>query len=148
MAVERQFLGTKPARPAPWRDPRVRAFVYQALTLIAVVLAFAFIVDNTLTNLRRQGIAAGFGFLDRTAGFEIGFTLIPYSAVSVYGRAFLVGLLNTLLVAVLVPAVPRSADAQWVEPLRASRVTFAAPLSTCRPRRPPYWNRTVRPPIG
>jgi general L-amino acid transport system permease protein len=101
MAVERQFLGTKPARPAPWRDPRVRSIVYQALTLIAVVLVLAFIVDNTLTNLRRQGIAAGFGFLDRTAGFEIGFSLIQYSAVSTYAQAFLVGLLNTLLVAAL-----------------------------------------------
>jgi general L-amino acid transport system permease protein len=101
MAVERQFLGTKPARPAPWRDPRVRALVYQALTLIAVVLVVAFFVDNTLTNLRRQGIAAGFGFLDRTAGFDISFSLIQYSAVSTYGRAFLVGLLNTLVVAAL-----------------------------------------------
>ncbi len=101
MAVERQFLGTKPARPAPWRDPRVRAFVYQALTLLAVVLVVAFIVDNTLTNLRRQGIAAGFGFLDRTAGFDISFSLIQYSPVSTYGRAFVVGLLNTLVVAAL-----------------------------------------------
>jgi general L-amino acid transport system permease protein len=101
MAMERRFLGTKPARPAPWRDPRVRSIVYQALTLIIVVLVFAFIVDNTLTNLRRQGIAAGFGFLDRTAGFDIGFSLIDYSAVSTYAQAFLVGLLNTLLVAAL-----------------------------------------------
>jgi len=101
MAVERQFLGTKPARPVPWRDPRVRSIVYQALTLIVVVLAVAFIVDNTITNLRRQGIAAGFGFLDRTAGFDIGFSLIGYSAVSTYGRAFVVGLLNTLLVAAI-----------------------------------------------
>jgi general L-amino acid transport system permease protein len=101
MAIERQFSGTRPARPAPWRDPRVRSIVYQALTLILVVLVVAYFVDNTLTNLRRQGIAAGFRFLDRTAGFDIGFTLIDYSAVSTYGRAFWVGLLNTLLVSAL-----------------------------------------------
>jgi general L-amino acid transport system permease protein len=101
MAIERQFSGTRPARPAPWRDPRVRSIAYQALTLIAAVLVVAFFVDNTLTNLRRQGIAAGFGFLDRTAGFDIGFSLIDYSAVSTYGRAFWVGLFNTLLVAAL-----------------------------------------------
>ena len=101
MAIERQFSGTRPARPAPWRDPRVRALVYQALTLIVVVLLVAYFVDNTLTNLRNQGIAAGFGFLDRTAGFDISFSLIDYSAVSTYGRAFWVGLLNTLLVSAL-----------------------------------------------
>src|SRR5919106_4567890 len=101
MAIERQFSGTRPARPAPWRDPRVRSIVYQALTLIVVVLVVAYFVDNTLTNLRRQGIAAGFRFLNRTAGFDIGFTLIDYSAVSTYGRAFWVGLLNTLLVSAL-----------------------------------------------
>jgi general L-amino acid transport system permease protein len=101
MALERQFFGAKPARPAPWRDPRVRSIVFQAVTVIVVVLLVAYFVDNTLTNLRRQGIAAGFRFLDRTAGFDIGFSLIPYSAVSTYGRAFWVGLLNTLLVSAL-----------------------------------------------
>jgi general L-amino acid transport system permease protein len=101
MAIEREFLGARPARPAPWRDPRVRSIVFQAVTVIVVVLLIAYFVDNTLTNLRRQGIAAGFRFLDRTAGFDIGFSLIPYSAVSTYGRAFWVGLLNTLLVSAL-----------------------------------------------
>jgi general L-amino acid transport system permease protein len=101
MAIERQFSASRPARPAPWRDPRVRSIVYQVLTLIVVALAVVFIVDNTLTNLRRQNIAAGFGFLNRTAGFDIGFSLIDYSAVSTYGRAFWVGLLNTLLVSAL-----------------------------------------------
>ncbi|MEM7025303.1 MAG: amino acid ABC transporter permease [Pseudomonadota bacterium] len=101
MASERHFTDIRPARPAPWRDPRVRSVVFQALTLIVVASLAAYIVSNTISNLRSQGIAAGFGFLDRTAGFDIGFTLIPYSAVSTYGRAFWVGLLNTLLVSAL-----------------------------------------------
>ena len=84
-----------------WRDPRVRAVVYQALTLAVFILFVAFMVNNAITNLARQGIASGFGFLNTTAGFDIGFTLIQYSAVSTYGRAFLVGLFNTLLVAAL-----------------------------------------------
>ena len=71
MAVNREPLGPAPAKPAPWRDPRVRSIVYQALTLIVVVLLVAYFVHNTLTNLQRQGIASGFGFLDRTAGFDI-----------------------------------------------------------------------------
>ena len=54
-----------------------------------------------LDNLRRANIASGFGFLWHRAGFDISQTLIPYTPDSTYGRAFLVGLLNTLLVAVI-----------------------------------------------
>ena len=86
-------------RPSLWRDPRVRSIVYQVVTVVLFLLFVAFIVRNTMENLQRQGIASGFGFLDTTAGFDIGFTLIQYSAVSSYGRAFVVALLNTLLVA-------------------------------------------------
>jgi general L-amino acid transport system permease protein len=101
MAIDREYLGTRPARPAPWRDPRVRSIVYHALTLAAVVLALGYVAHNLITNLQRQGIASGFGFLGTTAGFDIGFSLIDYSAVSTYGRAFWVGLLNTSLVSVV-----------------------------------------------
>jgi general L-amino acid transport system permease protein len=93
--------GEAATRARLWRDPRVRAIVYQALTLAVFILFVAFMVNNAITNLARQGIASGFGFLNTTAGFDIGFTLIQYSAVSTYGRAFLVGLFNTLLVAAL-----------------------------------------------
>ena len=70
----------------------------RCLALVLLVLFFLFIVDNTLTNLRSRGIASGFGFLNSTAGFGINQTLIPYTEESTYGRVFLVGLLNTLLV--------------------------------------------------
>ena len=93
--------GQAAPRAALWRDPRVRAIVYQVIVLALFALFVAFIVNNTITNLERQGIASGFGFLEVTAGFDIGFSLIEYSAVSTYGRAFWVGLLNTLLVSAL-----------------------------------------------
>lgn len=80
-------------------DPRMRAFAYQAALVAALGLALYGIVDNTITNLQKQNIASGFGFLNRTAGFDISQSLIPYQNTMSYGRAFLVGLLNTLLVA-------------------------------------------------
>jgi general L-amino acid transport system permease protein len=79
--------------------PLFRAILSQALVAIAIVVFFAWIVDNTIVNLRRANVASGFGFLDARAGFEISQTLIPYTPEDSYGRAFLVGLLNTLLVA-------------------------------------------------
>ena len=53
---------------------------------------------NAVANMAARGIPMGFGFWDHTAGFDINQSLIPYSALSTYGRAFWVGLLNTLLV--------------------------------------------------
>jgi general L-amino acid transport system permease protein len=83
---------------AKLNDPKVRSAAYQLL-LIAVLawLAYEFAV-NAAANLSARNIASGFAFLDNTAGFGISQTLIPYSETDTYGRAFLVGLLNTLLV--------------------------------------------------
>ena len=64
-------------------------------------LFIAWIASNTIDNLRRAHIASGFGFLWARAGFDISQSLIPYNPEMSYGRAFLVGLLNTLLVAAL-----------------------------------------------
>lgn len=86
-------------RPPLWRRPQVRAWLLQALLLLAVIACIAYLFDNALSNLARQGIASGFGFWNERAGFGIGVHLIDYSESSSYGRAFLVGLLNTLLVA-------------------------------------------------
>ena len=58
-------------------------------------------MNNVADNLRRQNVASGFDFLGRTSGFDVSQSLIEYSNASSYGRAFWVGLLNTLLVAVL-----------------------------------------------
>jgi general L-amino acid transport system permease protein len=101
MAIKRERLGTAPASPPLWRDPRVRVIVYQILTLVGVVAFAGYIVHNTIDNLSRQGIASGFGFLRQPAGFAIPQTLIDYSELSSNGRVFWVGLLNTVLVAAI-----------------------------------------------
>jgi general L-amino acid transport system permease protein len=93
--------GVTPARPPWWRDPATRALVIQAVLLVVVVGFGYWLFENTRANLERQGIASGFGFLERTAGFGIVMHLIPYSEASTYGTAFLVGLINTLVLSAL-----------------------------------------------
>ena len=89
----------RPPRVSPLNDPRVRSIAYQVV-LCAVILFLVWgAVDNAIDNLARARIASGFGFWNATAGFDISQTLIEYSTTSTYGRAFWVGLLNTLLVA-------------------------------------------------
>ncbi len=82
-----------------WNDPRVRALFFQAvLLLLAGVLVYD-VAINTARNLASRNIASGWDFLSRNSGFDVVFSLIPYSSESNYGRALLVGFLNTLLVA-------------------------------------------------
>jgi len=92
---------SRSATPLGWNNPRVRSFVYQASVLIAVISVVWFFAATAQENLERLNISSGFGFLDNTAGFGIIQTLVPYSEQSSYGRAFVVGLLNTLVVAVI-----------------------------------------------
>ncbi|CAK0753605.1 putative ABC transporter membrane subunit YhdX [uncultured Gammaproteobacteria bacterium] len=87
-----------PVRAAWLGDQTVRAVLYQALVAAAVAGAIWYLVSNTLDNLARQNIASGFGFLGRSASFAIGESLIDYSAADSYGRAIVVGMLNTLKV--------------------------------------------------
>jgi general L-amino acid transport system permease protein len=101
MAIRRERLDAAAASHPLWRDPRVRAIAYQVLTLLGVIAFAAFIINNTIDNLARQGIASGFGFLDKAAGFGIPQSLIAYDELSPNSRVFWVGLLNTLLVAIL-----------------------------------------------
>lgn len=87
------------AQPSSWRARRFGNLALQ-LGLVVIVggLAYAAAV-NAAHNLAQAHIASGFGFWNNTAGFDISQTLIDYSAsTSTFGRAFWVGLLNTLLV--------------------------------------------------
>ncbi len=99
MTVDAQ-AGSAPARVAFYNNPKVRSVAYQiALCVIIGFLVYA-ATSNAIDNLKKAHIASGFGFWEHTAGFDISQTLISYSSTaSTYGRAFWVGLLNTLLVA-------------------------------------------------
>jgi general L-amino acid transport system permease protein len=100
MTVE--ALGSTPrAKVAPWNDPIIRGWVFQIVVVALVGLLAWFLVSNTVENLERQKIASGFSYLEREAGFEIGDSMIAYSPADTYGRAILVGALNTLKVAIL-----------------------------------------------
>lgn len=88
-------------KPPFWRDRGKRALIFQVLLIAAVAAFLLYIVSNTQANLAARGITTGFGFLSNTAGFGIVQSLIDYSSQSTYGRTFLVGLLNTLLVSAL-----------------------------------------------
>lgn len=81
--------------------PEVRRIVYQVALVAALGMLTWWVVNNVAGNLRRLNIASGFDFLGRTSGFDVSQSLIEYSNISTYGRAFWVGLLNTLLVAAL-----------------------------------------------
>ncbi len=99
--------GTLPARggSAPkvafFNDPKTRSLIFQTLALALLVFILFTAVNNAVTNLRNQNIAGGFGFLNQTAGFGISQTPIAWEESMSYGRAYLIGLLNTLLVAVV-----------------------------------------------
>lgn len=82
-------------------DPKTRGIFFQVIVVTLIIWFVYGAVRNTISNLEAQGIASGFGFLDRTAGFDISQSLIPYENTMTYARAFWVGLLNTLLIAVL-----------------------------------------------
>jgi general L-amino acid transport system permease protein len=85
-------------------DRRVRAVALQLAVAGAAVLLVAWLAGNAATNLARRGIAVGFGFLDRAARFPISESLLAYEPTDSFGRAFLVGLVNTLTISGLVVA--------------------------------------------
>ena len=96
-----------PARPAParpragwsWHHSATRARVWQLLALLGVVALLGWLIYNTQANMAARGIRSGWDFLRQTAGFDIGEQPIAFESTDTYLRAFVVGLLNTLRVA-------------------------------------------------
>ncbi|WP_181700324.1 amino acid ABC transporter permease [Chthonobacter albigriseus] len=82
-------------------DPTIRGIVFQILIVLALVLFGWWIVHNTIVNLRAANIASGFDFLQTRAGYDIAQKPIEYSIDDTHGDAFVIGLLNTLIVAAL-----------------------------------------------
>ena len=73
----------------------------QAITVIALISVIIYFATNAQINMGNRGISFGFGFLNQEASFDIAFSLIEFDGSYSYGRAFLVGLLNTILVSVI-----------------------------------------------
>src|SRR5690606_39044605 len=83
------------------QSARVLSVLQQGLVLAIVAAVFYLLAHNASLNLKALNIASGFGFLDERAGYDISFKLIDYTPNDTYARAYLVGLLNTLLVSVM-----------------------------------------------
>lgn len=112
-----------------WSDPAFRAIVTQAAVLAFVAVVVAFLAVNLVGNLDERSIRTGFGFLWQAASFEIGQSFLPYDARATFGTALLVGLLNTLVVAVL--GIVLSTIAGGVVGIAGlSRNPLVAPLAT------------------
>ena len=84
-----------------WTDERWRGLIFQFLLILALCILVAFIISNTIQNLKTAGMASGYDFIFDTASFDINQRLIEYSSTSTYGRAIIVGGLNTIVVAIL-----------------------------------------------
>jgi general L-amino acid transport system permease protein len=101
-SVQTAVTQASPPKGSILYDPRIRGLFYQVLVVAVVSFLFYEAATNAIDNLRRAKIASGFGFLEVTAGFDISQALIRFSAAgSTYGEAFIVGLLNTLVVSAI-----------------------------------------------
>ena len=94
-----------PVRVAILRDPKWRGIIFQVFALLLVCVVTWYLFDNTRANLEKRNIGFGLDFLDTPTGFDIIQSLVPYTSSSTYGQAFVVSLLNTLLVAAIGIAV-------------------------------------------
>lgn len=101
MADPRVNGASAPPRRLSWNDPDVRSVVYQVVAVALVGIVGWFLVSNTLHNLSIRNISTGFDFLSRESGFAIGESPIEYGPENTYARAVLVGILNTIRVAVI-----------------------------------------------
>ena len=82
-------------------NARLRTYLPQVLTLLFIVLVIGYFTYNAQVNMDNRGIDFGFHFWGQEASFDIQFSLIEYDGSHSYGRAYVVGVLNTILVAVI-----------------------------------------------
>lgn len=101
-------------------DTRYRAYTIQVFALIVFIAFVVWLANNTIQNLSNAGKDLDFGFLFSTAGYEVNQKLIYYGPDSTHLRAAIVGLLNTLLVAVL-GCITATVIGTFVGVLRLSR---------------------------
>ena len=84
-----------------FQNKKIRNLIPQFITIALLLSIIIYFVTNAQINMDNRGIAFGFGFLQQEASFDITFSLIDYDGSYSYARAFLVGLLNTILVSVI-----------------------------------------------
>lgn len=82
-------------------DTRYRSYTIQVAVLVLLLAFLGWMTDNTIKNLAERGKDINFSFLWQRAGYDIDQQLIPYTNDSSHGRAAIIGLLNTLLIAVI-----------------------------------------------
>lgn len=82
-------------------DTRYRSLTFQFIALVAIIAFMAFVGGNLVRNLAEAGLNISYGFLGEPAGYDINQRPIEYNSQSSHGRAAVVGLLNTLIVAFL-----------------------------------------------
>lgn len=78
-----------------------RVFWLQVFIGVGLLVAGGLIVSGVSQSMQARGITSGFGFLERSTGWEVAFSLIPYSSADPYWRVILVGLLNTLFLGLI-----------------------------------------------
>jgi len=101
LTAEKTVMTQPGSRDSLIHDESFRAIAFQVIVIGLVVLFGVYLLNNTLHNLEVRKINTGFGFVEQEAGFDINQNLIEFSPADTYGRALVVGLLNTLLVAAL-----------------------------------------------
>lgn len=96
------MIDEAPQKVAFLNDPKVRSTIFQVLLALVVVYLIWAGISNMNANLRAAGVASGFGFLSNNAGFTVSQSLIDFDvATATYGRIFVIGVLNTLILAVI-----------------------------------------------
>ncbi len=102
MAVQEVASTPETSKVALFNDPKIRSWIFQIVLITVIGWVLYSMAINAATNLERQGIAGGFGFLSNEAGFGVNFSpFIAYTEISSYGTVFWVGLQNTLVIAFL-----------------------------------------------
>ena len=90
-----------PKKSWSWRSQAFRGLLYQVIAIVVVLVTVLYLAHNTTTNMKLRGIQSGFDFLSSPAGFDIGESLFAFDSGESYWRAYLVGFVNTLRVAVV-----------------------------------------------
>ncbi|MBL60913.1 MAG: amino acid ABC transporter permease [Candidatus Pelagibacter sp.] len=110
--------------------PKVKFFLPQALLVVFLFIIIGYLSFNASSNLAARGIDTGFSFLNKKASFDIQFSMIEFDSSMTYGRAYLVGLLNTILVSVI-GIIFATIIGFFFGILRLSTNPLASGLATC-----------------